>query len=80
MSMNAGSSDSQSWHLLLRKAKVPRCLLRDAAWDCLALNAAVWKEQGLSLREICLKLKEQGHSPKRGRKWYPQTVKMLLLS
>jgi hypothetical protein len=41
--MNAGGFDRQSWHLLLRKAKVPSCLLRDVAWDCLALTADLWR-------------------------------------
>ena len=78
--MNAGSFDRQAGHLLLPKAKVPSCLLRDAAWGCPKLTAAFWKEQRLSLREICLNLKEQGHSPKRGGQRYPQTVTMLLVS
>lgn len=58
-------------------------LLRSATYHDRATPqgcARFWKEQGLSLREICLKLKEQGHSPKRGGMWYPQTVKMLLVS
>lgn len=38
------------------------------------------KEQGLSLREIGLRLAEAGHFPKRGGQWYPQTVRMLLVS
>lgn len=38
------------------------------------------KEQGLSLREIGLRLAQAGHRPKRGGQWYPQTVKLLLVS
>lgn len=38
------------------------------------------KEQGLSLREIGLRLAQAGHFPKRGGQWYPQTVKLLLVS
>ena len=38
------------------------------------------KEQGLSLREIGLRLAQAGHFPKRGGQWYPQTVKLLMIS
>jgi len=38
------------------------------------------KEQGHSLRDICLRLAEAGHRPKRGGQWYPQTVKLLMVS
>ena len=38
------------------------------------------KEQGHSLREICLRLAQAGHFPKRGGQWYPQTVKLLMVS
>lgn len=38
------------------------------------------KEQGHSLREIGLRLAQAGHFPKRGGQWYPQTVKLLLVS
>ena len=38
------------------------------------------KEQGLSLREIGLRLAQAGHFPKRGGQWYPQTVKLLMVS
>ena len=38
------------------------------------------KEQGLSLREICQRLAQAGHRPKRGGQWYPQTVKLLMVS
>ena len=38
------------------------------------------KEQGHSLREIALRLAQAGHFPKRGGQWYPQTVKLLMVS
>ena len=38
------------------------------------------KEQGHSLRDICLRLAQAGHFPKRGGQWYPQTVKLLMVS
>ena len=37
------------------------------------------KEQH-SLREIALRLAQAGHFPKRGGQWYPQTVKLLMVS
>ena len=41
--------------------------------------AKYWKAQGLSLREIALKLQENGHAPKRGGQWFAQQVKQLLI-
>jgi len=38
------------------------------------------KEQGHSLREIGLRLAQAGHFPKRGGQWYPQTVKLMMVS
>lgn len=38
------------------------------------------KAQGHSLREICLRLAQAGHFPRRGGQWYPQTVKLLMVS
>ncbi len=38
------------------------------------------KEQGHSLREIGLRLAQAGHFPKRGGQWYPQTVRLLMVS
>ncbi len=38
------------------------------------------KEEGHSLREIGLRLAQHGHFPKRGGQWYPQTVKVLMVS
>ena len=38
------------------------------------------KEQGHSLREIALRLAQAGHFPKRGGQWYPQTVKLMMVS
>jgi len=37
------------------------------------------KEQH-SLRKIALRLAQAGHFPKRGGQWYPQTVKLLMVS
>lgn len=42
--------------------------------------ASYLKEQGHSLREIGLRLAQAGHFPKRGGQWYPQTVKLMMLS
>jgi DNA invertase Pin-like site-specific DNA recombinase len=42
--------------------------------------AKYWKAQGKSLREIALKLQEDGHKPKRGGQWFAQQVKQLLIS
>ncbi len=42
--------------------------------------AKYWKAQGKSLREIALKLMEDGHRPKRGGQWFAQQVKQLLVS
>ncbi len=42
--------------------------------------AKYWKAQGLSLRDIALKLQEDGHTPKRGGQWFAQQVKQLLVS
>lgn len=41
--------------------------------------AKYWKAQGLSLREISMKLMENGHRPKRGGQWFAQQVKQLLI-
>ena len=38
------------------------------------------KEQGHSLREIGLRLAQSGHFPKRGGQWYPNTVRLLMVS
>ena len=38
------------------------------------------KEQGHSLREIGLRLAQAGHFPKRGGQWYPNTVRLLMVS
>lgn len=38
------------------------------------------KEQGHSLREIALRLAQAGHFPKRGGQWYPNTVRLLMVS
>ena len=38
------------------------------------------KEEGHSLREIGQRLAQNGHFPKRGGQWYPQTVKVLMVS
>jgi DNA invertase Pin-like site-specific DNA recombinase len=38
------------------------------------------KEEGLSLREIGQRLAQAGHFPKRGGQWYPQTVKLMMVS
>jgi hypothetical protein len=38
------------------------------------------KEQGYSLREIGLRLAQSGHFPKRGGQWYPNTVRLLMVS
>jgi len=38
------------------------------------------KEEGHSLREIGQRLAQHGHFPKRGGQWYPQTVKVLMVS
>lgn len=42
--------------------------------------AKYWRAQGKSLREIALKLMEDGHRPKRGGQWFAQQVKQLLVS
>lgn len=42
--------------------------------------AKYWKAQGYSLRDICLKLQENGHKPKRGGQWFAQQVKQLLVA
>ncbi len=58
-------------------------LLRSAVYHDRATPrgmALYLKEQGLSLREIGLRLAQAGHFPKRGGQWYPQTVKLLLVS
>jgi DNA invertase Pin-like site-specific DNA recombinase len=41
--------------------------------------AKYWRAQGLSLRQIALKLMESGHTPKRGKQWFAQQVKQLLI-
>ena len=38
------------------------------------------KEQGHSLREIGQRLAQSGHFPKRGGQWYPNTVRLLMVS
>lgn len=38
------------------------------------------QKQGLSLREIGKRLLEAGHVPPRGGQWWPNTIKMLMLS
>ena len=38
------------------------------------------KEQGYSLREIGQRLAQSGHFPKRGGQWYPNTVRLLMVS
>ncbi|MFO0620418.1 MAG: recombinase family protein [Polyangia bacterium] len=58
-------------------------LLRSAVYHDRATPrglALYLKEQGLSLREIGLRLAQAGHFPKRGGQWYPQTVKQLMVS
>ena len=42
--------------------------------------AKYWKAQGKSLREIAMKLMEDGHRPKRGGQWFAQQVKQLLIA
>lgn len=41
--------------------------------------AKYFKAQGYSLRDIALKLQENGHTPKRGGQWFAQQVKQLLI-
>lgn len=58
-------------------------LLRSAVYHDRATPigcAKYWKAQGKSLREIALKLQENGHAPKRGGQWYAQQVKQLLIA
>lgn len=42
--------------------------------------AKYWHAQGKSLRDIALKLGEDGHKPKRGGQWFAQQVKQLLVA
>lgn len=42
--------------------------------------AKYWHAQGKSLRDIAIKLMENGHKPKRGGQWFAQQVKQLLIS
>ena len=58
-------------------------LLRSAVYhdrSTAAGCAKYWKAQGMSLRDIALKLMENGHAPKRGGQWFAQQVKQLLVS
>ncbi len=41
-------------------------------------NLGAFRLKGL--RDICLRLAQAGHFPKRGGQWYPQTVKLLMVS
>lgn len=69
------ASQYHSWSVqdLLRSAVLHD---RSTAIGC----AKYWKAQGKSLREIALKLMEDGHRPKRGGQWFAQQVKQLLVS
>ena len=41
---------------------------------------ALYLKEQHSLRKIALRLTQAGHFPKRGGQWYPQTVKLMMVS
>lgn len=53
----------------------PRSLVPDDEEQKVVAEACRLRfEEGLSLRQVCRELTEQGYRPRKGREWYPQAV------
>ena len=74
--LRPGKASSYQWYSVQELLRSATFHDRSTAIGC----AKYWKAQGCSLRDICLKLQENGHTPKRGGQWFAQQVKQLLVA
>ena len=74
--LRPGKASAYTWYSVQELLRSATYHDRSTAVGC----AKYFKAQGFSLRDIAIKLQENGHLTKRGGQWYAQQVKQLLVS